>query len=373
MHYAPVRDARGAIAGGLILALDRTTERRAQERFRRVVDLGTDAVLLLDSHLRFTYANAAACRLLGRSADALANQTFADLVVPADRPAGLAIATGLRQQGVANQVLRIQRDDGVEVIVESHTVALGDGTYHCRTRDLSLWLESQEAAHTSESYLQSVLRHAPVTMLAVDTAGVVRLYDGKDRPLFGTPRPERYVGRHYTAVPAVTGDFQERMQRALTGESFSVVRTVTNHTLRMHHNPIHDRDGAITGAVIISFDITEERALEAQVRQAQRMEAVGNLAAGVSHDFNNLLTVVLANLDVARFQDPRLRRGHAGPGGRSRAQRRRPLPPAPRHRSRQHEPARRRRRRPHGPRGAQPARPAPSAMRSTRWSKSTIR
>ncbi|PZC41608.1 MAG: Signal transduction histidine kinase [Chloroflexi bacterium] len=304
MNLAPVRDERGAIAGGLILALDRTTERRAVERFRRVVDLGSDAVLLLDGDLRFTYTNAAACRLLGRSANALAARSFADLVVPADRPAGAAIATALRERGVANQVLRIERDDGVEVTVESHTVALGDGTYHCRTRDLSPWLESQEAAHISESYLQSVLRHAPVTMLAVDTAGIVRLYDGKDRPLFGTPQPERYLGRHYTAIPAVTGDFQERMQRALTGESFSVVRPVMDHTLRMHHNPIHDRDGAITGAVIISFDITEERALVAQVRQAQRMEAVGNLAAGVSHDFNNLLTVVLANLDVARFQDP---------------------------------------------------------------------
>ena len=46
-------------------------------------------------------------------------------------------------------------------------------------------------------------------------------------------------------------------------------------------------------------DVTEERALEARVRQAQQMDSVGNLAAGISHDFNNLLTVIQASLSKA--------------------------------------------------------------------------
>ena len=70
-------------------------------------------------------------------------------------------------------------------------------------------------------------------------------------------------------------------------------------------NAIADADGRLIGFAKITRDLTEKRAAEERMRQAQKMEAVGQLTGGIAHDFNNLLTVVSGNIDALQRRLPK--------------------------------------------------------------------
>jgi PAS domain S-box-containing protein len=119
----------------------------------------------------------------------------------------------------------------------------------------------------------------------------------------------RHFSRFYTAEDRRNGVPYRALQTAArTGkyeaEGWRVRKDGARFWASVVIDAIREEGGALIGFAKVTRDLTERRAVEEQLRQAQKMEAVGQLTGGVAHDFNNLLATIMPNLELALLRGP---------------------------------------------------------------------
>ena len=178
--------------------------------------------------------------------------------------------------------------------------------------DITARRRTQEELHRQRDFAASLIQTAPAIVVALDVQGHVTLFNSFGQELTGYTEQD-VLGRNWFDIfipPSMRDTIQSVFRTSLNDrrvhgyENPILDKNGREIWIRWFDSPLKDRDGKTIGLMAIGQDVTEIRSKELQLRQAQKMEAVGRLAGGFAHDFNNQLTVIKGYCDLLLNQLP---------------------------------------------------------------------
>lgn len=295
-----------------------------QGRFRLLVDAIADyAVCFLEPDGTIASWNGGAEHMAGYTSAEVLGRNLSMLYTPDDRGAGLPgqmLSKALQEGRFACEILQVRKDGATfPADVSVHPVFDSSGAHRGFAqvaRDLTPQKQAEAALKESEQQLrllvQGVTDYAiymldPFGRVASWNAGAERIKGYRDHEILGG-----HFSQFYPAEERLGGTPERNLRRALDEgrfeeEGWRVRKDGSTFFAMVVIDPLFDPAGRHIGFAKITRDITERResearleAANAQLFQAQKMEAVGQLTGGVAHDFNNLLMVVRSSLDLLR-------------------------------------------------------------------------
>lgn len=168
--------------------------------------------------------------------------------------------------------------------------------------------QTMERLHSSNNLLQSVIEGTSEAIYMKTTDGRYVLINTAGAGYLGLT-PQDVVGKtDLDLFTPATAEFIRRGDRQVmeSGQGMNVEETLESgdgtRTFLSTKNPWRDAKGQLAGVLGLSLDITQHRAVEEQLRRAQRMESIGTFSGGIAHDFNNLLTVIKGYSQLALIE-----------------------------------------------------------------------
>ncbi len=292
--------------------------------FRRLVQGILDyAIYLLSPDGIVMSWNAGAAAIKGYGVEEAIGQHFGVFYTPEDRARNLpetALAIAARDGRYEAEGWRVRKDGArfwANVVIDRLKDEDGNLIGFAKiARDSTERRAAQEALRQSEERFSMLVQGVTdYAIYMLDPTGHVTNWNAGGHRIKGYTA-EEILGQHFSVFYTNEDRAAGLPQRALAiaeevgryeAEGPRVRKDGTTFWAGVVIDPIRDQNGKLLGFAKVTRDLTASRASEAQLRQSQKMEAIGQLTGGIAHDFNNLLTVVASNADL--LLHPELREG----------------------------------------------------------------
>ncbi len=320
-----LRNDDGSLKYWLGLMVDITEHKHAKEalaesekKYRMLFESSAEGILVARiEDQKFNYANRTICRMLGYSPEELTRMGVRDIHPEKDLPVVLdefmAIARG--EKALAENIPCLCKD-GSTIFVNINSTKMEIDGIDCNVglfQNISERVKSEEALRQSEEKYRSILEGIEEGYFEVDLAGNFTFFNYALSKIMGFP-PNELMGtnnRAYTTKKTARKIFKVFNRVFRTGRSARVLnyeiftKDGSKRILEVSASLMLNSDQEPTGFRGLVRDVTEQLVAEkekdrmaAQIRQAQKMEAIGTLAGGIAHDFNNLLMGFQGNLSL---------------------------------------------------------------------------
>ncbi|MDZ4259862.1 MAG: PAS domain S-box protein [Gemmatimonadales bacterium] len=287
--------------------------RHSQADYAALIDSVEGIVWEADSEsFRFSFVSQQAERLLGYPVGKwLEEPTFwQDHIHPDDRAAAVGFCTTAVREGRDHEFeYRMIAADGGAVWLRDIVSLVTREDQPTRLRglmvDVTAARTAQDALRASEARFRTAVTAMVEGLVLTGTRGVIEFANDAFCRTLGRSRAEveGHPAAEFAATPEDAALLESKLgvRAAAVPDRYEVGFRTARGTIvptTISGGPLFDAYGRITGSVAVIADTTEQREIEGRLRQAQKMEAVGRLAGGVAHDFNNILTAVINYADL---------------------------------------------------------------------------
>ncbi|MHB8789736.1 MAG: hybrid sensor histidine kinase/response regulator [Desulfobulbaceae bacterium] len=292
----------------ILLAIEDVTERKrltnlladSEERYRRLFETASDGIVLFEKNNGYiALTNLAAEKMLGYSKGESFGKRLRDIGVTLDMRNFSTTMDALARNGILNyENIPVQTKQGQVIYTDIYMVDQAQ-LAQCNIRDVTERRLADEKLKEEKNFIEYALNSLQDIFLVFDVEGRFLRWNKAVGEVTGyldaeiaLMKPADFfrddgIRKITEAIQTATREGSVRVNAQLVSKDGRQIPYSFSASL------LSDAQGKSIGISCVGRDVTERNNLEAQLRQAQKMEAVGTLAGGIAHDFNNILNVIM--------------------------------------------------------------------------------